>query len=177
MTLPAAYRWLEAIDPQPRMIAEALKLYGTHEVAGGANSPTILAWAAETGLEHVYTADSIAWCGLFCAVVAKRAGKTVPKDPLWALNWKNFGVDPGQPGLGDVLVFIRPGGGHVGLYVAEDRDAYHVLGGNTSDQVMIARIDKHRLAGARRPIWQTGQPASVKPYIVAAGGSLSTNEA
>ena len=32
--------------------------------------------------------------------------------------------------LGDILTFKRNGGGHVGLYVGEDKDCYHVLGGN-----------------------------------------------
>jgi hypothetical protein len=42
--------------------------------------------------------------------------------------------------LGDVLAFVRNGGGHVGLYVDEDASAYHVLGGNQSDRVSITRV-------------------------------------
>jgi cell wall-associated NlpC family hydrolase len=36
--------------------------------------------------------------------------------------------------LGDVLVFRRGGGGHVALYVGEDEEAFHVLGGNQADR-------------------------------------------
>ena len=125
------YDYLDKLSVLPRMIVEARKLLGTVERAGAANSPTIMAWAKEVGgkVGAVYTADSIAWCGLFMAVVAKRAGKTIPTDPLWALNWSRFGVAAGQPGLGDVLTFVRDGGGHVALYVGEDGGAYHGRGG------------------------------------------------
>ncbi len=175
--LPSQYAWLNTIGTLPRTITEAAALYGVHEIAGPANSPTIMAWAAEVGLKATYTADAIPWCGLFAALVCKRAGKQIPEGPLWALNWAHFGVRAGQPELGDVLVFVRPGGGHVGFYVGEDSTAYHVLGGNTSDAVSIARLDKHRLHAVRQPIY-TNKPATVRPFILNAGGAaLSLNEA
>lgn len=174
--LPADYAWLADMgNALPRTIWCGLQLFGTHELAGAANSPTIMAWAAEVGLQAAYSGDAVPWCGLFAAVVAKRANKAVPVNPLWALNWAGFGVAAGQPSLGDVLVFVREGGGHVGFYVGEDDTAYHVLGGNTSDQVKIARIDKVRLHNARRPVYSV-QPESVKPFILASTGAMSTNE-
>jgi uncharacterized protein (TIGR02594 family) len=155
----------------------ALAEYGTLESAGAANSPKIMAWAKETGLDHDgYNADSVPWCGLFAAVIAGRSGYVVPPHPLWALNWQNFGAPAAQPCLGDILVFVRPEGGHVGVYIAEDAAAYHVLGGNTSDAVKIARISKTRLKAARSPLFKAGRPASSKPYVVASNGALSTNE-
>lgn len=175
MTLPTKYAWL-AQEPAPQMLLKALDLYGVLERPGAADNPTILAWAAETGLGRVYTHDSVPWCGLFLAVVAKRAGKPVPDQPLWALNWAKWGEPSGQPMLGDVLVFVRDGGGHVGLYVGEDRQAYHVLGGNTGDAVSIARIDKKRLHAARR-YYAVGAPSNVRPIMLAVGGQLSVNEA
>lgn len=176
--LPAAYGWLIQLDPPPRMIAEALRLFGTVEALATANSPTIIGWADEVGgkVEDVYKADSIPWCGLFMAVVAKRAGKEMPTDPLWALNWTRFGVAAGQPMLGDVLTFVRPGGGHVGIYVGEDAGAYHVLGGNQSDRVCITRIAKARLHRIRRPAYRT-VPATVRPYLLKGAGHVSNNEA
>lgn len=172
------YDYLRKLTPLPLIIAEALKLLGTVERAGAANSPTIMAWADEVGgkVEDVYQADSIPWCGLFMAVVAQRAGKVVPVDPLWALNWTKFGVAAGQPMLGDVLTFVRKGGGHVALYVGEDATAYHVLGGNQSDKVCITRIAKERLHRVRRPVYRV-QPSTVRPYILSASGTLSVNEA
>jgi uncharacterized protein (TIGR02594 family) len=177
MTIPADYRWLTKLSPLPRMVQEAMDLYGTVELGGAANSPKIIGWAKEIGgdLKEAYKADSIPWCGLFMAVVAKRAGKTPVKDPLWALNWGKFGVPAGQPVLGDVLTFVRPGGGHVAIYVGEDPDAYHVLGGNQSDCVCFTRIDKDRLKQARRPLYMN-KPATAVPYILSSKGKMSRNE-
>lgn len=177
MTYPAGYEWLGKIGTLPRMVQEGLKLIGTHEISGRQHNQTILGWAKETGLSASYTADEIPWCGLFAAVVAKRAGKAFPGTPLWALSWAKFGTEAGQPRLGDILTFTRDGGGHVGIYIAEDSTAYHVLGGNQSNQVSITRVAKSRLYRARRPVYAIAMPASAKPYIVGPAGALSHNEA
>jgi uncharacterized protein (TIGR02594 family) len=174
--LPEKYKWL-LNEPGPQMLVEALKLYGTKEMIGAGDNPEILAWAKETGLHKVYSNDSIPWCGLFMAVVAKRADKEIPKDPLWARNWAKFGQNVSEPGLGDVLVFQRGGGGHVGLYVGQDETAYHVLGGNQSDGVTITRIAKSRCIATRRPEWKIAQPENVRKIVLEADGELSTNEA
>ena len=168
---------LKLITP-PKMIREALALFGTVETQGSQNNPIITAWAKETNTkdDDWYNADSIAWCGLFMAVVAQRAGKEVPKNDLSALAWANFGVKADTAMLGDVLVFKRKGGGHVGLYLGESVDSYFVLGGNQSDKVCITRIQKSRLYAIRRPIY-TEQPQSVAKYYYDNSGELSTNEA
>lgn len=174
--LPKPYRWLQALDLLPKMVAEALPHHGVRETAGPANTPEIMAWAAQTGLKSSYNADATPWCGLFMAHVAKRAGKVVPPGPLWALNWAKFGVEGGQPELGDVLVFVRKGGGHVGLYIGEDAEAYHVLGGNQGDCVCFTRIDKERLYAVRQPPYNN-KPSTAKVYLLAASGAMSSNEA
>ncbi len=174
--LPAPYAWLER-EPAPRHLLEALKLYGTTETPGAKNNPVILGFAAETGVDDVYRADATPWCGLFAAVAVKRAGWEPVRNPLWALNWSRFGRAADTPSLGDVLTFTRAGGGHVGFYVGEDAGAFHVLGGNQSDRVCIARLAKPRLHAARRPVWRISQPANVRPIRLAATGMLSTNEA
>lgn len=175
MALPAQYAWLSA-ETGPKMLVEALKLYGTLEAPGSKDNPVILGWASEIGQGKTYSHDSIPWCGLFIGVVARRAGKDVVSSPLWALSWADFGKPAGQPMLGDVLTFKRNGGGHVALYVGEDSSAYHCLGGNQSDKVCITRIAKSRLYKARRPIYNE-QPKNVRKVILAATGKLSTNEA
>jgi uncharacterized protein (TIGR02594 family) len=174
MILPAAYAWLDEIQP-PRMVQEALACFGTIETPGSGNSPTILEWAKEVGLQAIYTADSIPWCGLFMALCAKRAGKQLPTSPLWALSWSKWGTQGGQPRLGDVLTFKRDGGGHVALYIGEDQTAYHVLGGNQSDAVTITRVAKGRLYSVRRSY--NTMPESAVPHVLASTGALSTNEA
>lgn len=178
MIYPKGYEWLGTIGTLPKLVTEALKLHGTVETPGAKDSPTIMAWAKETGLDRQgYNADSVPWCGLFMAVVAKRAGYDYPAHPLWALNWGAFGVKGMQPCLGDVLTFVRPSGGHVGIYVGEDATAYHVLGGNQSDKVSIARVEKIRMKAVRSPAFKVGRPVSSRPYILAAKGGLSRNEA
>lgn len=175
--LPPAYGWIDDLRPLPRMLEEARKLYGTFEVAGPADNPVLLVWAKETGLAKAYNDDTIPWCGLFMAVVAKRAGKPVVEGPLWARNWATFGKPADRAQLGDVLVFRRAqGSGHVGLYVGEDYGAFHVLGGNQSDGVTITRIARDRCIAIRRPAYRKA-PASAKPVQLAANGVLSVNEA
>ena len=177
MPIPKMYAWL-ADETGPKMLSAALAEYGVVEKAGKANSPTIMAWAEEVGVTSTYSADAVAWCGLFMAVCAQRAGWTFPGKPLWALNWSVWGVDAGQPELGDVLTFTRKGGGHVGLYVGEDSEGYfHVLGGNQSNAVNIKRIEKARLYAARRPKWRSAEPPNRRPIILNSEGAISNDEA
>jgi uncharacterized protein (TIGR02594 family) len=164
------------------MILRALELIDTMEKPGTADNPVIINWAKEIGgnVADVYNADEIPWCGLFIAVVAKRSSKQLVKDPLWALNWGNFGKISPVPMLGDVLVFVRKTSegktaGHVGLYVGEDNTCFHVLGGNQSDKVCITRLEKNRLYVARRPNYNV-QPKNVRKIIFDNSGHVSNNE-
>lgn len=178
--LPKQFAWL-AKERGPRILLEALKVYGTAEVPGPGNNPSIMRWAKATGQDRVYKSDATAWCGLAMAYVALQAGWDLPINPLAARNWLNWGVPQNEAGLGDILVFWRgsPKGfqGHVGMYVGEDAMAYYVLGGNQSDKVSITRIAKSRLLGIRRCPWRINQPANVRAVKMAANGPLSTNEA
>jgi uncharacterized protein (TIGR02594 family) len=189
MDLPAAYQWVQEsvtrAGGHPRLVVEALKEYGVKEGAGSKDNPTIIAWAREAGIPN-YLHDEEAWCGLFMALIIKRADKgPIVSQPLWALNWLGYGERIATTAgaiFGDVLVFERRNavgtviGGHVGLYIGEDRVAFHVLGGNTSDSVSIARIDKRRLKGICRPPYRTGIPSNCHPVLLAPEGALSTNE-
>lgn len=176
MSLPAQYKWLEQ-EGAPKMLVEFLKIYGVVEAPGDNNdNPIITGWAKEIGVDKDYKHDLTPWCGLAVGVLAKRAGKDIPSSPLWALSWANFGSKAPEPMLGDVLVFKRTGGGHVGLYIGEDDQAYHVGAGNQGDKVSIARIEKSRLYAARRPVYSIGQPVNVRKVILKATGELSTNE-
>ena len=163
MSLPSKYQWLSK-EKAPKMLLEALKLYGTKEKQGEANNPIILAWAKECGIKG-YNADSIPWCGLFMAIVAYRAGKEIPSTSLWAKSWAKWGDDSPEPQLGDLLVFYRDGGGHVGLYVGEDTQCYHVLGGNQGDAVSITRLDKNRCIASRRN-YKIAAPSNVRKTVL-----------
>lgn len=187
MNLSAQYSWLPKLRGLPRTIKLALAEYGTQEIVGRGSNRTIIGWrdelngAAPAGKPIVagFSDDDIPWCGLFASIIAFRRMKRIEevvKRPLWARNWTRYGVKSPQAGLGDILVFSRGSGGHVGFYVAEDSSAFHVLGGNQSNKVCITRIAKSRLLAARRPPYVV-QPRAVKSYHVASAGGLSENEA
>jgi uncharacterized protein (TIGR02594 family) len=183
MSVPTNYQWLNSTKSLPRNITIGLVLVGTQEVVGSGSNKTIMAWRDELNQAGVkisgYSDDDIPWCGLFAAFVSYHRAKLadeVVKDPLWARNWSRYGTKSPQAGLGDVLTFVRNGGGHVGFYIAEDDTAYHVLGGNQSNRVCITRIAKKRCIAVRRPPYKV-VPASVKPYYVKASGAISANEA
>lgn len=182
MKLPEEYKWLEKLSPLPLTIQEGLKLLGVAEVVGKGSSRTIVNWRDELNQSGIpisgFSDDDIPWCGLFAAIVAKRAGKRVVEGPLWAMNWMKFGNPAMKAMLGDCLVFKRKGGGHVGWYIAEDNTAYHVLGGNQGNKVSIARIAKARCVGIRRPFYSV-MPSTVRRYWITdlKDGKLSQNEA
>jgi uncharacterized protein (TIGR02594 family) len=174
--LPKQYAWL-ANEPGPKMIVEALSVYGLKEVDGPGNNATLMRWARALGpgVTKIFTADAVPWCGLAVGYWAMKAGKPRPASPLWARAWASWGSKSPKPSLGDVLVFNRPGGAHVGLYVGEDKEAYHVLGGNQSNGVNIKRLAKARLVAARRLYNKI--PANVRPVHLSPTGAVSTNEA
>jgi len=170
------YKWLFD-EKAPRIIVEARKLIGTKEVPGQGDNIEILKWAESIGLEKDYRKDNIPWCGLFVAYVCHQADLQIVANPLWARNWVNFGVGQKVAMLGDILVFVRDGGGHVGIYVGEDSLSYHVLGGNQSDMVCITRIRKERCVAIRRTAWKISQPENVRVIKLEATGVVSENEA
>lgn len=160
----------------PRVIAEAVALYGTKEIAGSGNNPVILSWAKELKIQN-YNSDEIPWCGLFVAIVVKRAGFDIISNPLWARAWARWGSSQNVAMLGDVLVFARgAANGHVGFYVGEDESTYYVLGGNQSNKVNIVRIPKKRLLSIRRCLWKVSQPPNVRRIFLRNNAPISSNE-
>ena len=176
MNLPKKYEWLLK-EPAPKLLKEALKLYGTIEEPGENDNKVILNWAKELKLQNIYTKDSVPWCGLFISYVVYKAGLKGIKNPLWALSWSAWGEAVDTAMLGDILVFTRNGGGHVGIYVGEDYTHYHVLGGNQSDSVCITRIAKTRLYAIRRTKWMWKQPSNIRVINLKPDGKVSENEA
>ena len=169
------YAWLKQ-EKAPKILAEAVKHIGTKEIVGKKHSKTILSWADALGLTSTYTNDEIPWCGLFVAYCCHAQALDVVKHPLWALNWNKFGNVAEVPMLGDVLTFTRNGGGHVGIYVGEDKTHLHVLGGNQNNSVSISRIEKSRLSQARRTAWKIAQPSNVRVVHLEPKGIITTNE-
>jgi len=177
MTLPV---WLKN-EPAPKILREAMALYGTIETPGAGNNPVIMGWAKEVGssLGIEYSGDSVPWCGLFMSVCAKRAGYDIPDISIRAKSWMYWGypIGLGHACLGDVLVFEREGGGHVAQYTGHDSQGFfHVIGGNQSDAVTRTRIAMSRCIAIRRTPFINGQPPTVRPILVAPSGEISHNE-
>lgn len=170
-------------EPSPRILVQALKEYGTLETPGTEDNHKIIGWAQEIGrpVSLNYQHDSTPWCGLFMAVCAKRAGLELPPAPLWALSWSRWGNQVVGPAmLGDIMVFKRAGGGgHVALYVGEDKTHYHILGGNQRDSVCIVRKEKdpNTLYAVRRTKWQIAQPPNIRRVKLSASGIMAGSEA
>jgi len=153
----------------------ATRLMGTKEAPGSSNNPVIISWAKKLGgwIANYFKGDDIPWCGLFVAHCYAECGYKGPANPLSALAWKDWGVS--APAIeGALLVFKRPGGGHVGFYVGENDTAYRVRGGNQADSVSDTWISKDRLVGIR---WPEGVTISGRPIRLNNSGKLSTNEA
>lgn len=181
--LPKGYEWLYK-EPGPLMLKKAIELYGTVEFAGAPDNPIILDWAEEIGVRKVYSDDAIPWCGLFIGVCAKRGTWDQPKNgPLWARNWLGWGQAVNVPMLGDVMVYSRGSGGHVAMYVGEDKVYWHIIGGNQSDAVTIMKKQKRTkgegaLLGARRAPWRIAQPSNVRQvFLKSTGVPTSGSEA
>lgn len=204
--LPKEYSFIADIPGLPKIVREGLKEYGLLEAPGTPNNPTIIAWADEVGkakgdayakwAADWYNKDSIPWCGLYAAVIACRSAEGTPapekrmppRNYLSALAWADFGEpvafkDKNGYALeniitGDIAVFTRSGGGHVGIILGvSPRGSYvYVLGGNQSDQVNIMKFPVGRLYAVRR-VPYTIRPAGAVNLRMTSQGKVSTNEA
>lgn len=174
MTLPIEYNYIK--NNSSKLLTKALEYYGFKEAPGSADNPTIMKWAHDFGITW-YLHDSTAWCSLFLGEMAHECGFTPPdkNSLLAAISWVNWGGKIVSPFLGVIMVFNRPGGHHVGLYVGEDAESYHVLGGNTGDAVAIAKLAKDRLIAMRWPSVEPIPPDTKRIYVDI-HGKLSENE-
>jgi len=162
----------------PPWMETAVALMGLKETAGRASNNTILKWAelVGQGVDVDYTTDSIPWCGLFVSFCMQDNGLVSVDQPLWAQNWNKYGKKLSEPAYGATMVFVRPGGGHVGFYASEDATYYHILGGNQSDSVCITKVAKGRCIGYR---WPTDMEKFLEKGRIKKtfDGKVSTNEA
>lgn len=162
---------------EPRWLARARAHIGLRETVGPASNAAIMGWARKIGgwIASFYKDDSIPWCGLFVGAMLAEAGIKPPANLLGAREYERWGQPLKHGAPGAVLVFSRQGGGHVGFYVGEDDEAFHVLGGNQSDAVCVKRIGKGRLTAIRWPVGAPDKPGS--RVMLKPDGSLSKNEA
>ena len=162
--------------PKPAWMVIAESQLGVTETAGPKSNPKIIEWGKRVGrkLGIAYTDDATPWCGLMVAYCVQAAGLVPPDIAVRAKSWAAWGRGLQKGCFGAVLVFERPGGGHVGFYCGERPDAYLVLGGNQGDKVSRAWIAKDRCVAIR---WPDGV-AITQPVLYARNGEpLSQNEA
>lgn len=192
MNLPKNFQWLSSIGELPKMILEGILLLGVQEIPGPKSNPIILKFAEDIGVKSIYKNDDTSWCALSHNAVALRSGKKIfgykdKYDLLRALAFQKNGVEINKDEwqvvekdkamLGDSLIFQRPGGGHIGMYIGESKTHFYVMGGNQNNMYSITRISKDRLVAVRRPYYAI-QPGAVKKYFLEDSGvPITSNEA
>jgi uncharacterized protein (TIGR02594 family) len=159
---------------EPAWLRIARDDIGTRETRGAMTTPKIAGWLLR--LRAWWRDDETPWCGVAVAAWMQAAGLALPKHWYRARAWLDWGVRLAGPALGCVVVFQRPGGGHVGLVVGID--AQHrlmVLGGNQGDAVNIRPFDQSRVLGYRWPA-EASRDRGELP-LLASTGPASRNEA
>jgi uncharacterized protein (TIGR02594 family) len=95
------------------------------------------------------------WCSSFANFCLAKAGITgiSGTNSAAAISWLTWGkgVELANAKPGDVCVFSRSGGNHVGFYLSHNSQAVKILSGNVGDEVTIGYQVMQRLKGVRRP--------------------------
>lgn len=128
----------------------ALLELGQKEVSGSKSNPKIIEYHKQTSLKA--KDDETPWCASFVNWCLGRAG-IKGNNSARAKDFLKWGT-AGTGEIGDIAVFNRDGGGHVG-FVAEKREhgsgSIRILGGNQSNQVKVSSYSLKDLLGYRRP--------------------------
>ena len=144
-----------------QLLLEALKYYGTKEIPGDRNNPSILKFFAIAGHQWV-NSETTPWCSAFMCYVARQV-KAEDTGSLRARSWMSvrdaksvLRIDDLIPG--DITILWRgqkdSAQGHVALYVNSDDHYLYLLGGNQSNSVCIKRYPRYRFLEGRRLIAQ-----------------------
>lgn len=158
----------------PPWIAIGLAKVGLHEKL---NNKTLKDWLKSDG-NTLGDPAVLPWCGDFVetCIALTLPDEILPGNPYWALNWTKFGVPISTTSYGAIAAFTRDGGGHVGFVVGHDAAYYHILGGNQSNAISIAKIAKSRLSGSLRWPSTYPKPTDILPRT-SIEATVSTNEA
>lgn len=161
----------------PAWLAAARADVGLREIPGAETAPRIRQWLEQ--LRAWWRDDETPWCGVALAAWMRKSGRPIPREFYRARAWLGWGVPIPRPVVGAVVVFVRPGGAHVGI--VEGRDAFGrlvVIGGNQGDAVSVRpfAIDR-RVLGYRWPATDLAQLPVGELPLVASAGNPSTGEA
>jgi uncharacterized protein (TIGR02594 family) len=161
----------------PIWLSVATAFMGLAEIPGPSSNPVIVHWAKE--LNVPYANDDEAWCALFLNRIMMACGLPVAGssyDLLRAKSFATWGNPQAKPSLGSIMVFTRPTGGHVGLYLGETEQNYRIRGGNTANMVGDAWLSKSRLIAIRWPA-NVVDDLSGPVQLAVTGELISRNEA
>lgn len=171
---------------QPIWFIKAKSYLGLKEVVGPKHNPTIQKWLVN--LRAWWDDDETPWCGVGMAQWMKESGLAYPKAYYRAKSWATWGVgiEPNRAGgtwhvpslpFGAIVVFERPGGGHVGMVVGYNRRGdLMVLGANQGNAVTITPITAGRLVAVRWPVGTAFRPDCALPFYED-NATISENEA
>ena len=91
-----------------------------------------------------------AWCAAFVQSALNQVG-VEHSGNAWARSFENVGTAVDTPQRGDLAVFSRGAGGHVGFFDSYAPDGrINVLGGNQSNSVSVAPYATENLLSFRR---------------------------
>ncbi|QRM57025.1 TIGR02594 family protein [Sinorhizobium sp. BG8] len=124
------------------MLAQAKQYAGMHEVKNNGRLRKML------GINPARTP----WCGHFMGLVARKSGRTPPKDFTFARSWLRFGspVRVAYAKPGDVVVIRNGRGYHVGILSQLTKSAAKLIGGNQSGRVQESQFSRGRIVAIRR---------------------------
>jgi len=166
------------IGKEPFWLSVARTHIGITERVGTGSNPVILQWARDIKAPAWYTDDDQAWCALYmnrlmlgCQLPMSGEGF----DLIRAHSFEKWGQKLEAPCLGAIVVFTRPGGSHVGIYLGESELNYNILGANQRNSVSVAWLPKVRATAFR---WPAGVelPANTKVLLNDAGSVVSGDE-
>lgn len=160
-------------DPSaPTWYRTALACKGTHEGTKKKPNPLVQAMFADAGEPQIKDTTATPWCAVFVSSMLVRNG--YPALPsMMARSGLQYG-EKCAPRIGCIVVMWRgsreSSSGHIGLYVGEDATHVHVLGGNQSDSVTVARFAKSKVLGYRWP----RKPSQLRTVKAAVAGAASS---
>jgi len=143
-------------NQKAELLWHAMTEYGLEEIPGPKHNERIVGFSRELGLS--FDDDETSWCGIFLAVMCKRAGIAYADRGYSARAWLKWGqeVKPLEVETGDIVVYWRvsPSSwqGHVGIYIAESTSGkkIHTLGGNQNNSVSIQPYFADHVLGFRK---------------------------